>query len=85
MSFNVILKEAIYSQNMTDPIGFSTKDNIYKCPLFSYAFMNLFITFSGHFIFSILLQHHISKLSKYFRSNFLSVQVSEQYKAMLQT
>ena len=26
--------------------------------------------FSDHFIFSILLQNHISKLSKYFRSNF---------------
>ena len=38
-----------------------------------------------HFIFSILLQHHFSKLSKYFRFNFLSVQVSEPYKAMLQT
>jgi hypothetical protein len=42
------------------------------------------VPFSGHFIFSIFLQHHISKLSKYFRSNFLSVQVSEPYKAMLQ-
>jgi hypothetical protein len=35
------------------------------------------VTFSDHFIFFILLQHHISKLFKYFRSNFLSVQVSE--------
>ena len=34
-------------------------------------------TYSGHCIFSILFQHRISKLSKYFRSNFLSVQVSE--------
>ena len=41
------------------------------------------VTFSGHFIFSILLQHHISKLSEYFSFNFLSVQVSEPYKAML--
>ena len=29
------------------------------------------VTFSDHLIFSILLQHHISKLSKCFRSNFL--------------
>ena len=43
------------------------------------------VTFSDHFIFSILLQHHISKLSKYLHSNFLSVQVSEPYKAVLQT
>ena len=27
------------------------------------------VTFSDHFIFSILLQYHVSKLSKYFRSN----------------
>ena len=31
----------------------------------------LVVTFSDNFIFSILLQHHIWKLSKYFRSNFL--------------
>ena len=30
------------------------------------------VHFSVYFIFSILLQHQISKLSKYFRSNFLS-------------
>ena len=42
------------------------------------------VTFSDHFIFSILLQHNISKLSKYSRSIFLNVQVSEPYKAMLQ-
>ena len=42
------------------------------------------VTFSGHFIFSIVLHYYIPKLSKYFRSNFLSVQVSGPYKAMLQ-
>ena len=31
-------------------------------------------TFCDHLIFSILLQHHISKLFNYFCSNFLSVQ-----------
>ena len=41
------------------------------------------ITFSGHFIVSILLQHHL-KLSKYFYSNFLSVHVSEPHNIMLQ-
>ena len=43
----------------------------------------LLVTFSDHCIFSILLQYHIWKLFKYFRSNFLSVQISEPYKAML--
>jgi hypothetical protein len=43
------------------------------------------VTFSDYFIFSILLQHQISKLSKYFRCNFLSTQVSDPYKGMLQT
>ena len=33
------------------------------------------VSFSARCIFSILLQHHISKLSKYFRSSFLSVQM----------
>ena len=31
MSFNGIMKEVISSQNMTDPIGFSMQDIIYKC------------------------------------------------------
>ena len=42
------------------------------------------VTFSDHFIFSVFLQNYLSKPSKYFRSNFLSVQISELYKAMLQ-
>ena len=37
LSFNGIMKEAISSQNMTDPIGFSTQGVIQKCPL-SYTF-----------------------------------------------
>jgi hypothetical protein len=36
-------------------------------------------------ILSVFLQHHISKLSKYLCSIFLKVQISEPYKAMLQT
>ena len=55
------------------------------CPILVYMFKNLFISYFDHFIFSILLQHHIAKLFKYFGSNFLSVDVSEPYKAMLQT
>ena len=43
------------------------------------------VSFFGYFIFFILLQHYISKISKYFLSKFLNVQVSEPYKAMLQT
>ena len=38
------------------------------------------VTFSDHSILSILLQHHISKISKYFRSNSLSDQVSSHIK-----
>ena len=43
------------------------------------------VTLSDNFIFSILLQHNISKLSKYSRSNFLNVQISEPYNSMHQT
>ena len=51
-----------------------------KC-LRTYSLVTLFF----YFIFSILIQHNISKLSKYFHSNFLSVQDSEPCKPMLQT
>ena len=44
-----------------------------------------FLTCSVQLIFSILLQHHISKLSRCFWSTARSVQVSAPYKAMLQT
>jgi len=43
-----------------------------------------FFTRSVQLIFSILLQHHISNLSRYFCSTFLSVQISAPYKAVLQ-
>ena len=43
-----------------------------------------FLTWSVQLIFSILLQHHISKLSSYFWSAARSVQVSAPYKTMLQ-
>jgi hypothetical protein len=42
-----------------------------------------FLTRSAHLIFCILYQHHISDLSRYFWSTFLSVNVSAQYKTML--
>ena len=42
-----------------------------------------FLTWSVQLI-SILLQHHISKLSRYFWSAARSIQVSAPYKAMLQ-
>ena len=42
-----------------------------------------FLTWSVQLIFYILLQHHISKLSRYFWSAARSVQVSAPYKAML--
>ena len=44
-----------------------------------------FLIWSVQLIFSILLQHHISKLSRYFWSAARSVQVSALYKAMLQS
>jgi len=43
-----------------------------------------FLTWSVQLIFSILLQHHISKLYSYIWSVARSVQVSAPYKAMLQ-
>jgi len=43
-----------------------------------------FLTWSVQLIFSILLQHHVSKLSRCFWSTARSVQVSAPYKAMLQ-
>ena len=44
-----------------------------------------FLTWSVKLIFSILLQHHISKLSRCVWSVARSVQVSAPYRAMLQT
>ena len=44
-----------------------------------------FLTWSVQLIFSILLQHHISKLSRRFWSVARSVQVWAPYRAMLQT
>ena len=43
-----------------------------------------FLTWSVQLIFSILLQHHISKLSSCFWSTVRTVQVSAPYKAVLQ-
>jgi len=44
-----------------------------------------FLIWSFQLIFSILIQHHISELSRCFWSTARSVQVSAPYKAMLQT
>jgi hypothetical protein len=43
-----------------------------------------FLTWLVQLIFSILLQHHISKLSRCFWSTVRSVQVSAPYKAIIQ-
>ena len=85
LSFNGIMKKAISSQNITNPIDFSPQD-IFRSNRFSPKRLKTcsLVTFCDHIIFSILLQD-ISKLSKYFRSYFHSVQVSEPYEAMLQT
>ena len=70
-SFNGIMKEAISSQNLTNPIGFSMKDIIWKRPLLSYTF-NLFI---GYFPWPFYLFHsppapHFKAL-KYVRSTLV--------------
>ena len=46
--------------------------------------ISAFFTRSVQLIFSILLQHHISKLSRYFWSSFRSVQVPSPHTAKLQ-
>jgi hypothetical protein len=43
-----------------------------------------FLTRSVQLIFSILLDHHISKLPRFLLSTFGSVQVSATYKAVFQ-
>jgi len=59
-----------------------------SCRMFLYSLTlsntSSFLTWSVQLIFSILLQHHISKLSRCFWSTVRSVQVSAPYKAMLQ-
>jgi len=57
---------------------------IFLCSL-TVSNISSFLTWSVQLIFSILLQHHISKLSRCFWSTARSVQVSAPYKAMLQT
>jgi len=56
---------------------------IFLCSL-TLSSTSSFLTCSVQLIFSILLQHHISKLSRCFWSTARSVQVSAPYKAMLQ-
>jgi hypothetical protein len=49
-------------------------------PSFTLCNTATLFTRSVQLIFSILLQHHISKLSRYFRSNFRRVQLSSQWR-----
>jgi len=56
---------------------------IFLCSL-TLSNTSAFLTWSVQLIFSILLQHHISKLSRCFWSTARSVQVSAPYKTMLQ-
>ena len=62
---------------------FRISRRIFLCSL-TQSNTSSFLTWSIQLIFSILLQHHISKLSTYFWSAARSVQVSTPYKAMLQ-
>jgi len=70
------------------PIQFTFRLRI-SCRIFlcSWTLSNTssFLTWSVQLIFSVLLQHHISNLSRCFWSIARSVQVSAPYKAMLQT
>ena len=54
--------------------------NVYRILLSSLTLCNT--SSSVQLIFSLFLQHHISKLSKYFWSTFRSVQVSGPYKTI---
>ena len=64
------------------PFRFLISCRIFLCSL-TLSNTSSFLTRSVQLIFSILLQHHISKLSRYFWSAARSVQVSTPYKAML--
>jgi len=72
----------------TWPIQFAFRLCI-SCRIFLCSFTlsntSSFLTQSVQLIFSILLQHHNSKLSRCFWSIVRSVQVSAPYEAMLQT
>ena len=57
---------------------------VFLCSL-TFSNTSSFLTWSVQLIFSILLQHHISKLSRCFWSTARSIQVSAPYKAMHQT
>jgi hypothetical protein len=71
---------------MTKLIGFLCKILFRRSVLYSliHSIASSLVTFSDHFIFSILFQHHILKLFKYFSSNF-NILVYEPYSALLQT
>jgi len=56
---------------------------IFLCSL-TLSNISSFLTWAVQLIFSILLQHHISKLSRRFWSTAQIVEVSAQYKTMLQ-
>jgi len=62
---------------------FLTSFRIFLCSL-TLSNTSSFLTWSVQLVFSILLQHHISKLSMYLWSAARSVQVWAPYKAMLQ-
>jgi len=69
------------------PIQFAFRLLI-SCRIFLYSLTlcntSSFLTWSVQLIYSVLLQHHISKLFRCFWSTDRSVQVSAPYKAMLQ-
>ena len=88
-SFSFVICNSMVSRRgqfllITWPIQFSFLcriffDRIFFSPIRSRT--SSLVTFSGHYIFSILLQYNISKLSRCFRSNFLNNQDSEANKA----
>ena len=90
-SFNDIMKKIMpsYQYSMYNPIGFSMDDIMicFRSALFPliYSRTSWLVKFLVCFIFFIIVQHNISKLSKYWRSNFRRNQVSNPYTVMLYT
>ena len=85
ISFNNVFQKAFHTQDMTDPVSLSS---VIVCRMF-FVSLSLrstsFFTPSVQLIFSILLQHHIPKLSRYPSSTFRNIQLSGPYEAMFQT
>ena len=59
LSLSGIMKKAISSHNITNPVAYSMQHIVYKYPLLSYTFKNFICYLINHFTFSFLLQCRI--------------------------